>query len=236
MTYCISDIHGDLEKFEKILDAIRFSEDDVLYIIGDAIDRGPHGVDVLRKIMNTENMVMILGNHERMLLDTLDMKYVTGAKRLWMLNGGEPTMQELVNFCAASERHEIMKFLRNLPDHMDIEVNGQAFHLVHGFPSKDNLKTTLKTRLWGRPRYVGQDVYEEKTVIVGHTPTCYLTNDYCEPFRIVCGNRLIGIDCGCGSGHRNSSLACLRLENFEEFYVREECSDYDCAADYDSNW
>ena len=232
MTYCISDIHGDLEKFERILKLIRFSEDDVLYIIGDAIDRGPNGVDVLRKIMSTKNMVMILGNHERMLLDTLDLRCITGAKRLWMLNGGEPTMQELVNFCTANERAEILNFLRDLPDHLGIEVNGQAFHLVHGFPSVNN----PKARVWGRPRYSGQDVFENKTVIVGHTPTCFLTNDYFEPFRIVYGDRLIDIDCGSGSGHRNSSLACLRLEDFEEFYVREDCPDYDCAADYDSNW
>ena len=38
MIYCISDIYGESDKFERMLKLIRFSESDHLYIIGDAID------------------------------------------------------------------------------------------------------------------------------------------------------------------------------------------------------
>lgn len=51
----MSDIHGELDKFEQMLELIQLSDCDHLYIIGDAIDRGPRGVEVLQKIIATNN-------------------------------------------------------------------------------------------------------------------------------------------------------------------------------------
>ena len=31
--YCVSDIHGDLERFEKLLEKINFSDEDTMYVI-----------------------------------------------------------------------------------------------------------------------------------------------------------------------------------------------------------
>ena len=44
MIYCVSDIHGELDKFEQMLELIRFSDEDHLYVLGDVIDRGALGV------------------------------------------------------------------------------------------------------------------------------------------------------------------------------------------------
>ena len=49
-TYVISDIHGQYEPFKRILQQINFSDDDVLYVLGDAIDRGPDGIKILKEI------------------------------------------------------------------------------------------------------------------------------------------------------------------------------------------
>ena len=49
-TYVLSDIHGHLDYFEDILRQIEFSQKDVLYIIGDGIDRGPNPIGVLKRI------------------------------------------------------------------------------------------------------------------------------------------------------------------------------------------
>lgn len=35
MIYCMADIHGDYERYQKMLSEISFSDDDTLYIIGD---------------------------------------------------------------------------------------------------------------------------------------------------------------------------------------------------------
>lgn len=80
--YCMSDIHGELDKFERMLDLIHFSDEDHLYILGDVIDRGALGVDILRRIMEESNMTMLLGNHEQMCLDTLGPHNEYGARDL----------------------------------------------------------------------------------------------------------------------------------------------------------
>ncbi|MCR5673655.1 MAG: fructose-bisphosphatase class III [Lachnospiraceae bacterium] len=43
---------------------IEFGDDDELYVIGDAIDRGPDGIKLLKHIKKQKNMDLILGNHE----------------------------------------------------------------------------------------------------------------------------------------------------------------------------
>ena len=80
MIYCVSDIHGELDKFERLLALIQFSENDHLYVIGDAIDRCAMGVDILQLIMDTPNMTMLLGNHEQMCLATLGPHNEFGGK------------------------------------------------------------------------------------------------------------------------------------------------------------
>lgn len=94
MTYCISDIHGDYTRFCAMLELIHFSEEDKLYILGDAIDRGPDGVDILLDIMERKNIHMLLGNHEAMLLATLGPNNAVGARKLWTQNGGNGTYQK----------------------------------------------------------------------------------------------------------------------------------------------
>lgn len=67
MIYCMSDIHGELDRFKAMLELINFSSDDTLYIIGDVIDRHPGGVEILKIIKDKPNMFMLLGNHEQIL-------------------------------------------------------------------------------------------------------------------------------------------------------------------------
>ena len=49
-TYAVSDLHGQDRTFEKGLKLIGFSDSDMLYVIGDAIDRGPDGIRILEYI------------------------------------------------------------------------------------------------------------------------------------------------------------------------------------------
>ena len=81
-TYCISDIHGEYDRYIKMLETINFTDDDFLYILGDAIDRGPDSIAVITDIMSRKNVQMLLGNHEQMCLDTLGLRPVFGARQL----------------------------------------------------------------------------------------------------------------------------------------------------------
>ena len=45
MIYVTSDLHGyPLEKFSDMLKSVNFSQNDILYILGDVIDRGKDGI------------------------------------------------------------------------------------------------------------------------------------------------------------------------------------------------
>lgn len=51
MRYVISDIHGCYEQYRLLLEKIRFSDNDELYVLGDAVDRGPEPIKVLQDMM-----------------------------------------------------------------------------------------------------------------------------------------------------------------------------------------
>jgi len=210
----MSDIHGEYDRFVKMLELIEFSEADTLYIIGDVIDRKPGGIDILKKIMASPNMIMLLGNHEQMCLDTLGPNNVCGRRNLWLQNGGGDTYCELMYMMTPAERHHILQYLSSLPDHLDIDVNGKKFHLVHGYPSDEP-----DIRIWERPLSFAPPPYPDRTVIVGHTPTCFMNLDESNPFAIWHGDGIIDIDCGCGNETPLRHLGCLRLDDMEEFYT-----------------
>lgn len=64
MRYCISDLHGKYELFQKLLNVIHFSEQDTMYICGDIIDKGESAIRLAKYISSFPNMHCILGNHE----------------------------------------------------------------------------------------------------------------------------------------------------------------------------
>ena len=214
MIYCMSDIHGEFDRYLSMLQKICFTDEDTMYILGDVIDRGRYGIDILLDIMDRPNVHMILGNHEFMCLATLGPNSEIDARRIWQQNGGGVTRSCLLYGSGKQHRGKIIRFLMNLPDHMDVVVNGRAFHLVHGYPGDDK-----RDRIWSRPEPDSPAPMAGTTVIVGHTPTVYLRGCDGNPYRIWHGNEIIGIDCGCGNQTELRRLACLRLDDMREFYV-----------------
>ena len=47
MIYVMSDIHGSRRRFDAVMEQIKLTDEDTLYILGDVIDRGEHGVELL---------------------------------------------------------------------------------------------------------------------------------------------------------------------------------------------
>ena len=71
MTYVISDIHGYYDQFMELLDLIQLKDTDSLYVLGDVVDRGPHPIKTLLKLMEMPDVICLVGNHELMALDGL---------------------------------------------------------------------------------------------------------------------------------------------------------------------
>jgi len=214
ITYCMSDIHGDLDRFQKMLKEIAFSDADVLYVLGDVIDYRIGGVAILSQIMQATNMTLIRGDHEQMCLDALGPDGSLRRRSIWYHYGGHPTFLELRHSFTEPEQADILQYLAGSPDHVEVEVNHRCFYLVHGLPSNDT-----RTRLWGHPSSSMAAPLSGCTAVVGHTPTPILNGPLDDPYMIWHGNGIIGIDCGCEGSDDLRKLACLRLEDLAEFYA-----------------
>lgn len=55
--YVMGDIYGEADCFHAMLEKIRFSEEDILILLGDVIDRGPDGIALLLEIMEMPNAI-----------------------------------------------------------------------------------------------------------------------------------------------------------------------------------
>lgn len=171
-TYVISDIHGEYDMFMELLDIISFKDLDVLYVLGDVLDREPNPIKTLKKLMKMPNVVCIIGNHELMALESLQflMQEVAsdGIKKLdaqmldaflvWAEhNGGQTTIGEFRQL-NRDEQNEIIEFLKDFSVYEEIDVAGKKYLLVHAglgmyFPGKDIEDYSLEELVWKRAEY-----------------------------------------------------------------------------------
>ena len=148
MIYVMSDIHGNSRRFNSIMKQIKLQPEDTLYILGDVIDRYPDGIKILRQLMAMENVKMLLGNHEYMMLqsltnepepETMEWYDWYDKCRIWYYNGGDVT-HNYWKHINKSIRAEIISYLESLPLCFDIEVNGKLYKLVHAAPEETYTK------------------------------------------------------------------------------------------------
>lgn len=221
MIYALSDVHGHYNKYSAMLEKINFGDDDTLYVLGDVIDRGNDGIKILLDILCRPNVVMLMGNHETMMLDTLlgfeQINEESIDKMvLWVLNGGEPTLTSFLE-SSKKDRINILNSLEAMSYYIEIEVCGSEFVLLHGglenfSPERPLSGYSRDEIVWAEPDFE-HGYLEDEFMIVGHTPTPIV----CGESKIFRTGKLIDIDCGCA--YEGGRLGCLCLDNFEEFYV-----------------
>ena len=218
MIYVMSDIHGQIDQFHEVLKQIRLEKTDKLYILGDVIDRNPNGIEVLAEIRSMTNAILMLGNHEYMMLQAIQNPEDEFLWRAWFANGGMKTYDCYMEM-PIEEREELIDYLGRLPINIDITLGEKEYLLVHGIPiemCKETRNSSNLTSLSVWSRIEPWDIMPTgKVVIFGHTPTENYSD--VEPMSIWYGERMIGIDCGCAYGSRGR-LACLRLDDMKEFY------------------
>ncbi|MGN0650889.1 MAG: metallophosphoesterase [Oscillospiraceae bacterium] len=238
-TYVVSDIHGQMMCFEAILRKINLQPDDRLYILGDVIDRGVHGIEILQHIMAMPNAQMLLGNHEYMMLNALGEPYdgisrdIQDCVELWYTNGGRKT-HSAYRRQPKRIKDNIKSYLKSLPLNLDIEVMQKKYRLVHAadmdfYDSSDCCYTSLaEFSVWDR-NALDKMRLSDRNYVYGHTMTFLMTLKY--PMEIVFDGNLIAIDCGCAaisakSGRRRfgdlgGRLGCIRLDDMKCFYSDE---------------
>lgn len=231
-TYVISDIHGEYNMFIDLLEKIRLQEEDTLYVLGDILDRGPHPIKVIFKLMEMPNAICLIGNHELMALECLEFlqKEITDksideldGKMLdnlstWQYNGSRTTIDE---FRALSRdmRQEVIDFIKEFLIYEELTIAGKDYLLVHAglgnySPDKDIEDYSLQELVWDRADY-NTKYFEDVYVVTGHTPTQTIQGNP-KPGYIYRANNHIAVDCGaCFPGGR---LSAICLDTGEEFY------------------
>lgn len=233
LRYIVSDIHGCQKEYHQLLQKIQFSDEDELYILGDAVDRGPEPIGVLKDCMGRPNVFYILGNHDVMMLSVLRplLKEITEESISdlpddillryadWMRNGGEVTFQQFRKLSHA-EQEDILCYLEEASVYETLEQNGQLYILVHAGlnhfePTKELDEYALHDLIWvranyDRPYFPGKKIH----LVTGHTPTPLIRADR-KPL-VYQEKGHIAIDCGCVFGGK---LAAYCMETGETTYV-----------------
>ena len=234
MIYAVSDLHGCYELFLKMLDKIKFSDNDTLYILGDILDRGKDGMKIFKYIKNKQNIIPLLGNHEYTAYRVLKRLYSPipeGENKLdyfndnlslfrdWTEDGGRVTYEDFGRLSEA-EQKEFFDTIENMEVYAEISVSGNRFILSHAglghFDKNKNLSEyTLDDIIWARMDY-NRTYFDDRYLVSGHTPTELINKEYSR--RIYRKNNHIAIDCGAVF---LGVLGCIRLDDFKEFYVEE---------------
>ena len=109
----IGDIHGCDVALSALLNGIRLTSADTVILLGDLIDRGPQSkavIDRLIQLQDKVTLVGICGNHEEMLLQSLDR----GSPRMmWVGSGAIATLNSFGGSLSdIPQRH--IEFLKSL--------------------------------------------------------------------------------------------------------------------------
>lgn len=231
MVYVTSDLHGyPLAKFKELLKKANFSDDDYCFVLGDVIDRGPESIELLKWMMMQQNVELIMGNHEAMLLacsflfdeitdESLDnlSEEDMASFNTWVFNGGRETLKQLSE-CDGETVIRIVDYLRDAPLYDSVRVNNMDFLLLHSGlgkfdPNKKMEDYSADELLWTRPKLT-QKYFDDMITILGHTPTHFYGAEYRG--KAIKTSSWIDIDTGAAYG---GSPMLLRLDDMKEFYV-----------------
>ncbi len=130
--YAIGDIQGCYEPLKKLLNKVQFKPDkDVLWCVGDLVNRGPDSLKVLRYLKGLgDACICVLGNHDLHLLGQV------GGERSYQRD----TLQEVL---AAPDCEVLIDWLRHRPLlHHDKNLDWCMVHA--GLPPHWSLKKSKK--------------------------------------------------------------------------------------------
>lgn len=217
--YACSDLHGMYQLYEKIKRFLK--PDDVVYFLGDAVDRGPNSFKLFKAIYYDPQFRFIKGNHEDMFYEALEDferrgNFAGSRSHLHRCNGGMITWEQWIN--DGADLNWGRKIL-GLPERLDyINKDNITVCLTHaGFTPGSNHYDYI----WDRKHFdddMTDELCKDVMIVHGHTPWCYLTgeDELSKPHIVTYGDgHKIDIDCG---SFFSGVAALLNLDTFEPIY------------------
>lgn len=181
--FCSADWHGCYEPAKKLLDYLK--PDDTLYYLGDAIDRGDRGFELLEMLLTDPRVKMIAGNHEMMMIETLqyyiyssdeDYRWHILYNSNWFYNGGQKTWDNKLKNKTDAELNQLINAINKLPSCYTYQSSaGHKVILEHAGYTPTDRPFRNHDPYWDREHFLDNWEGSENTYIVhGHTPVQYL--------------------------------------------------------------
>lgn len=229
--YVIGDIHGRLDLYETLIQAIE--DDDAalppaetrIILLGDLVDRGPDSAGVIkrtRKWQKKRNVRVLAGNHEEMFLQSFEKPDIL---RHFLKHGGRETIlsygvsKKQFNAMTLDEMHALLPQIipqkeRDYVASFEEMIIAGDYVFVHAGvdPSAPLDQQKRSDLLWIRDRFLDHEGPLEKVVVHGHTIFDTVMD---------CGNR-IGIDTG---AFRSGVLTALALEGDDRRVIQTSEND-----------
>ncbi len=221
--WVIPDLHGCVKTLKALIEnQIIPDKEDVLYFLGDYIDRGPDAKGVLDYIMKLEEegytVKPLRGNHEEYLLlafnqARLNKKKFWFAKRNtkivdeWMKHGGNFTLRSFGVKKADAIPEKYIRWIEKLEYYFEED----KYIIVHAGLNFDRLDPFEDTHamLWSRSFYPKSEKIKNKILVHGHVPVSFnfLCTTLANPNR-----KYIALDIGCYMPYADGMGRLVALE------------------------
>lgn len=173
-----ADLHGHSYPLQLLLDDAKYKPgDDLLIIIGDMLDRGPDSAGTIKlcRLLEKDGAIILMGNHEIMLL-----MYLAGKleEDLYLRNGGDKTIQSYIftyDKDLDTKLQEDIEWIGSLPKIFELK----HYLFVHaGFdPNRPLYNQPIDNYLWGSRDFLIKDTKIDKFTVCGHYQASRLRKD-----------------------------------------------------------
>lgn len=127
----ISDIHGNFQAFDSVLEDMRKNHAEQVFCLGDLAMAGPQPRLIIDLISKKSDWVVIQGNTDKMIAD-FSPEIMENVKKSF------PIMANALADDVYFIEDEMKQYLKNLPAQKEVEVEGVKVLLVHGSPRRNN--------------------------------------------------------------------------------------------------
>lgn len=227
--YACSDLHGMYDLWKQVQDFLK--EDDTLYFLGDAADRGPDGYKIIKELLADKRVIYLKGNHEKFFQVGISqfLQYENIDYDIWIYNNGG--WETYLAAIADRNIEGVLHYIFTLPlIEKYINQNNEICMLSHAGFDPHTTQLTEEDILWDRLHlkhsWPNDEKYKDVYIIHGHTPTPFLTQDlkeYKKSFVKADGavfyanGHKIDIDCG---AFATNATVLLDLDTFETFPIK----------------
>ena len=221
MTYICSNIRGDFPRFLELLKNIKFSDDDIMYIVGDTIDFHEQSMPLIRDLSVRSNVYPVMGAHERLALSMLkgfdsmlkngkkpDSDYIEKMK-LWVADSGKSTFE---GFRSLNDemKEGVLDYLSEFAPYEEAFTDKDEYIIVYSgisdFSTQRELDQYKADSFIDCAKELSEAVYfDDKFVIIGYAGGG-------DKIKRV-GKNII-MDCT-----SSNKIACLCIENNKEYYA-----------------